>query len=612
MGQMDRFPVNHNYMQEKEEDIDPKFFLYLFWNKRYFILSAALIGFFISAVFFLGQADRFRTSTQVMVELVREENPFNIKEINVTMRQSQIHMNRFFNTQKHIIKNNTFLAFMLENNKGLVSYLEAENAKEALGKLKSQIEINVKNPRNTNLIEITVEGTDPVLIAKAANGMAEAYIKKSISDKLFVSKQLMEWFPEETERIKAHTIIGQLDALSKDEVIEALPSVANNQVINKLKAQKKEKETKIAELSRFYKNKFPQMIELRSDLDRIDSQINLERERVLRTLKASLAGELQLNTIMVANYAEEPKAAFWPNRPRYIAVSTFASLIFAFILIFFLEHIDNRLKSEEDLKKLGLPFLGYVPYLKNGINFKNKEISIGENFSYIRTSALFSIPGASSKTILVTSALPSEGKTTISYFLSNAFAENNQKVLIIEGDIRRPSLLNRIISGQMPTKKPIKEGAAKGLTDFLIGNTDFESIVYDLGGNLSITPCGHSSPNPTELLGSKEMKKFLEEAQKRFDWVIIDSPPLLGIADGLILAKNNMHILLVVDTMKTDKKTTSTLRDRLKSLGLSLMGVVLNRIDTSKMSHYSYHYYYYNKYYKRYYDKSDVLVPDKI
>lgn len=575
-----------------DDELDPQFYLRLFWNRRWLVLSVALAGFFASSIYFLKQHDIYKASSQIIVEFVRSENPLSIRETDMTLRQNQTQTTRFFRTEKYIIESDMFLKYMLENNGDLISYLKAADAETALEKMKAITNIDMKNPVNTNLIDIEVECADPALVSKIANKMAEAYVKKSIADKLFISKQMMEWFPDETAKLHSQTIMGQLENLSKEEVIEALPSINANTMINKLKLTKRELEQKISEMSRMYKDKYPKMIEMKEELARVNDEIEIETEKVLRTLRASLAGELQLNTLRITNYASVPKKPSWPDRPKYITVLTLISVFFGLVTVLFLEQVDRRIRSEDDLKRLRIPFLGYITLCKNGVDFKNRERGIAENFSYVRTSVLFSIPADSPKTILVTSALPAEGKSTVSYLLSRAFSDNKDRVLIVEGDIRKPTLLGRV-SESAPDK---------GLTDFLIGDTDFDSMVYNLDENLAIVPCGFSSPNPTELLGSERMKEFMKEANRRFDWVIIDSPPILGMADGLILAKNNTHILLVIDTTKIDKKTVSTIRDRLEGFGLKIMGAVLNRVDPAKMSHYSYHYYYYNKYYKKYYD----------
>lgn len=590
-GDQNQVRPNYSYQPPIDDELDPQFYLRLFWNRRWVILSIVLAGFFASSIYFLKQHDIYKATSQIIVEFVRSENPLEIKEVDRTLRQNLTQITRFFRTEKYIIESEMFLKYMLENNEDLISYLHAGDADTAMERLKALTKIDMKNPVNTNLIDIEVVGTDPVLVSKTANKMAEAYVKKNIADKLFISKQIMEWFPEETAQLHSQTIMGQLENLSKEEVIEVLPSINANQVINKLKIRKKELEQKISEISRIYKDKFPKMIETKEELARVNDEIDMETEKILRTLRASLAGELQLNTLRITNYASVPKRPSWPDRPKYISVLTLISLFFALVIVLFLEQVDRRIRSEDDLKRFGIPFLGYVHLCKKGIDFKNRERTLTENFSYVRTSVLFSIAADSPKTILVTSALPSEGKSTVSYLLSKAFSDNKNRVLIVEGDIRNPTLLGRIS----------EIDSAKGLTDFLIGDMDFDSLVYNLDENLAIVPCGFSSPNPTELLGSNRMKEFIKEANRRFDWVIIDSPPILGMADGLILAKNNTQILLVIDTTKIDKKTVATVKDRLEGFDLKIMGAVLNRIDPSKMSHYSYHYYYYNKYYKKHY-----------
>lgn len=205
-----------------------------------------------------------------------------------------------------------------------------------------------------------------------------------------------------------------------------------------------------------------------------------------------------------------------------------------------------------------------------------------EAYRRLRTNLQFLQLGGARNSIVVTSSVSGEGKTTTSINLATALAEAGQSVLLIEADLRRPSI---------STYLNLDAGA--GLTDVIIGRASLSELVQPLGsGNLDVLLAGRIPPNPSELLGSQPMEKLLAEATDRYDTVIIDSPPLLPVTDSALLSRICGGVLIVVGSGSVTRPELATAIASLEAVDASILGVVLNRLRASELGHYGYHHYY--------------------
>lgn len=207
---------------------------------------------------------------------------------------------------------------------------------------------------------------------------------------------------------------------------------------------------------------------------------------------------------------------------------------------------------------------------------------ISEQYRTLRTNLQYSSIDKELETILITSTAPSEGKSLTAANLAVVFAQQGKKVLLIDADMRKPTV-----------HYTFRINNTFGLSNYLIGEHPLEKVVHNVKvDNLSIIPCGPIPPNPSELLGSKAMKKLIEEAKAHFDMIIFDSPPVLAVTDSQILSNLVDGVLLVVRSKQTEKEMAIKARDLLKQAKANVLGVVLNdkTIDRSK----DYYYYYGN------------------
>jgi capsular exopolysaccharide synthesis family protein len=214
---------------------------------------------------------------------------------------------------------------------------------------------------------------------------------------------------------------------------------------------------------------------------------------------------------------------------------------------------------------------------------KNSKSPISEAYRTLRTNIQFSSFENDIKTILITSSGPSEGKTTTSGNLALTFAESGKKVLLIDCDLRRPSVHKKFfISNQI------------GLSNLLVDNLKLEDVAIKQLDNLYILTSGIIPPNPADMLGSKKMRTFIEEMKKEFDYIILDTPPIIAVTDAQLLSTMADGVLLVVSSGQAEREAAARAKELLLKVRANILGVVLNKLELKSRRGYGYYYYYGN------------------
>jgi tyrosine-protein kinase Etk/Wzc len=279
----------------------------------------------------------------------------------------------------------------------------------------------------------------------------------------------------------------------------------------------------------------------------------------------------------------------------------FAGIALAIGIIVGLDKIDDRIKSDEDVVDLPVNVLGGIPTMKtiiekdfNGkrfVEYKQAFIStrlltilqplsgIAEMYRRLRSDFQFSLPDKHSKSILVSSANPQEGKSVTAANLSIVLAQSGKKVLLVDADLRRPNV--EVIFGL----------SGEGLTDFIIGNAGEDDIIRtSVVDNLNIVCAGTQVPNPSELLGSEAFKRFYDQVIEEYDFVVIDSPPINSVVDAVTMSDMADLMLLVVRAGKTKKKEVMKMLNVLHRVHTKIKGILLNDINQkSYISDYNYY-----------------------
>lgn len=346
----------------------------------------------------------------------------------------------------------------------------------------------------------------------------------------------------------------------------------------------------------------------------VDTNKELYNSMLQRIKEVGVAAGVTASNIQVVDKAIVPGAPSKPNKQRNLLLAILVGLMGGVGLAFFFEYLDNTIKTPEDLDRfLRIPALGLIPsYARGGENGGKAEgkhhiqliahldikSSLSEAFRTVRTSVLFSTAPAPRR-ILVTSSRLGEGKTTTAINLAITLAQMEAKVLLIDCDLRRPSCHE--VFGYR--KEP-------GLTNYLVGSGEYDDIVRPTEvPNLFVIPSGPVPPNPIELLGSPRMRELIEMNRDLFEYLVIDSPPVLGLADAVVLATLSDGLVLVVRAGLTPRDIAQRAKRHLRDVNARIIGAVLNDVDVRGGDYAYYSYYYYGYGYGRPADSSRKRLP---
>ncbi len=322
-------------------------------------------------------------------------------------------------------------------------------------------------------------------------------------------------------------------------------------------------------------------------------------ENLLQRLRtAGIEAGLESLEIDVVDQAMLPASPVLRATSSIVLTSVIFSLLGGVILAFIMESLDTGLRSIAEIESITeLPSLAIIPRSKRPTADQSSNLSpaqrninvltqpksqFAESFRSLRTSLLLSTAGHHPKYLLFTSATPSEGKTTTASNLACVLAQGTQKVLLIDADLRRPNVHHRFgLNGRT------------GLTTVLTGATTLEETMQPVAEvpHLMVLPAGPVPPFPTEMLSSDAMQQLLKRCGEMFDFVVIDSPPILSVTDGVILARDSDAVVLVVRHGKSSKHVVRRARDLLVRSGAPITGVVLNAVDLKSPEYYGYYGY---------------------
>ena len=313
----------------------------------------------------------------------------------------------------------------------------------------------------------------------------------------------------------------------------------------------------------------------------------LERYKTLN----AMAG-ISLSNISIVDNAEVPKSPSSPNLIKNLLVGLIFGLGLAAMLVFLRDQFDDAIRVPEDIEgKLGLPLLGVVPKTvddKPEIALLDPKSPVSEAYNSLRGSLLYSTSQGLPQIILVTSAQESEGKTTTCMAISSGFARMGRRVLLIDADLRRPSLHTRMTIANK-----------RGLSNLLTSSDQLEqTMVRSDQPNLTLLPAGPIPPSPTELLSTGRMEDILQAAARQFDVVVIDSPPILGLADAPLISALVDGVVIVVEADRSRRGALKSALRRMRAMRPVLLGAVLTKFDplragNSYSEYFGYHHYQY-------------------
>jgi polysaccharide biosynthesis transport protein len=357
----------------------------------------------------------------------------------------------------------------------------------------------------------------------------------------------------------------------------------------------------------------------------VDSNRQLYENLMQKLKEAGVAAGLRSSNVRIVDAARVPQVPSSPKIPRNMALAFMLGSFAGLAMAFSVEYFDQTLSTPEDAETVsGFPCLGVIPsatqagpqqrlrttrYLPavaaangNGkmelVSHLRPKSEAAEAYRALRTSVLLSRTTSSPTVFMVSSALPQEGKTTTSINLATVLAQKSGRVLLIDADLRRPGVHRAFGIRQAPGLSELLTGSILSLSQAVVSQLPVP--------HLSVLPAGSSPPNPAELLSTKEMWELLAQCRTEFDYVVVDTPPMLSVTDAVVLSRSVDSVMLVIRSGQTPREALRRTCEMLTRMNINLAGLVVNDLNARTLDmkyYYGYKYYGY-KYHGRYYDDS--------
>lgn len=621
------------------------------------------------------------------------------------VQPNQMDARAFLNTQVGLLKSRSLAERVarstnLANNEAMFEQDMSRQARESAAASLVQGSVAVEAQRDSSLIAIAVESDDPDRAARLANAYADNFIQSNMERRYEATSYARNFLQqriaavktrlEQSERqlvayAKAQGILtlavdtGGTGSVRQEQSIDAATLIQTNNALAQAKSdriaaeqafrqgagaqsraaaindptvqalgqQRAKLEAEYQQKLALFKPDFPEMVQLRSQIDSLEKEIGRQRSNVSGSASGTLqadyqaalarenalqakvnegkaglmalrersiqytilqrevdtnrslydallqrfkevgvAGGVGANVVSVVDRAQVPNEPFEPNLPLNIVIGLAIGLMLGLGTAFSIEWIDDTIKTPDDVgTKLGLASLGVIPGVGKGLavreQLEDPRSQISEAYQSVRTALQFSTDHGVPRSLLVTSTRASEGKSSTALALAQTLASLGPSVLLIDADLRKPTFRG-------PTS------TSQGLSTLLAGSEKVAECVHPTQmERLFLLPSGPIPPNPAELLATGRFREILDEALQRFDHIIIDSPPVLGLADAPMLASSTEGTLMVIEAGAIRRAAALNSVNRLRASEARLMGAILTKFNALKVGYgYGYGYGY--------------------
>jgi polysaccharide biosynthesis transport protein len=658
------------------------------WRGRWTVLGAFVVVVTLVAIGTFTQTPIFQA--QVTVEISpqsRKVAPVADVSDMGTANYGWFAEERYFNTQYEIIKSRD-VAQKVFDRLDLYNHPRFKKSSDPVGELAAMID--VEPIKDTAIVRIRLEGTNPEEVATWANAIGQAYVDRNLDQAVQATatavKSLLQevaplrvkmqdsqqtsfdvaakdnlYVPENQQKItndrlstlqtdltdtqvkrsEIESLLKKIDEIRQNtKSYETFPQISNDPVIQELYRAKVGLEREYEKLLVTYKDKHVRVLEKQSEIEKTDQKIASEVERNIGNLRTQyallkehedklsraiddtraesmrvnqrattyelvrgeandtkriydlitarireidLSSSLLNNNLRILDKAIAPK---FPAKPRVVlnmAIGIVLGLFLGVGVIFFLDYIDNTIRTAEDVEQfLRLNLLAVVPK-----QVDETSSAVKEAYLTLRTSLMFSRKGRAANVLLVTSAGPKEGKSCTVVNVAKTLASSGEKTIILDCDLRRPTIHQRL-------------GVSRdgGITNYLLSAEDdnWRNYVKSCDQpNLYAMTSGPIPPNPVDVFGHERFQKLLKEVRQEFDWVFVDSPPVVSLADATVLASVADMVAFVIKHSENDRELIRRCVTNIRKVNPNVIGAVLNHVDLVRAHYKDYYYvgYYY-------------------
>ncbi len=327
-----------------------------------------------------------------------------------------------------------------------------------------------------------------------------------------------------------------------------------------------------------------------ANYSKLELKLSLSKDMYSKMLEylnqVGIVESMSLSNIKLVEPAETPEKVYYPNKKLMYFLAIFLGILFGFVAALFMEYIDHTIKKPDDLKNIAfMPFLGsiaFMKYLKKNktISKANPKTQIVEAFRTIKNSISYTSIDKPVKTIVIASTIPSEGKSSIAANMSIIYTKEDKKVLLVEMNLRIPSVHTLFGTGN-----------SKGLTNVLVGGMELKEAITPSGTvGLDLITSGPVPPDPIRLIESKKIKEILDTLKAKYDIIIIDTPSIISVNDAVVIGTSADGMLYIIEPGKITFSMMEHTSQLIKKAGINVLGVVFNKVK-------GYNIGYYNKYY---------------
>ena len=559
------------------EELDLSYCINLVFKRFWLLVAMVALGLVAAVLVNLLMRPAYKATALMMI------NQEDAGKIDATPYGSFASEEDYYRTQYQLLQSRSLLSKVYTKMKlGQVEEFANPNGLKKLEK-----SLDVAPITRSRLVNVSATAYDPSLAADIVNTLTDTFVADNVSNRVFMGQDVIAAL-ESTERSSA-----------EQELLNSMPQVVNSDFIKTLKQQASKLAADRARLLAKYTTNHPDVISVQNQLDAVNGQINTETRRLVQSIKIELSGQFSGNNIRVIDPAVTPERPVRPRKLMNLAIGLLGGGLLGLMLVFVLEFLDQSVKSSEDLEeKLGLPFLGFVPYEK--LKKKEREYAtllkegnslVAENVRNVRTMLDFSLAGEHNAPILITSSLQGEGKSYLSSNLLVALAQTGKKVLLVDGDLRR-ARVHRVF----------KLSTEKGLSNIWDADpkkADYAANIQAVKDvpNLFVMTSGQRPPNPAELLNTPKLADFIAWATQHYDQVVVDCPAIMPVSDTLLWGKYIPRAVFVIKYGQTNAKLAQLALDKLKKAGIKVLGAVIGHYRPEGLSYGKYGYYKNYSYY---------------